>query len=83
MLSKVNDTPHHATLLAKFVKSIGNVRVNLIPYNFTGCEFTCSTTTDLDQFKQALEEEGVVVTQRRTMGEDIDAACGQLVRKEK
>ncbi|MDA1038302.1 MAG: 23S rRNA (adenine(2503)-C(2))-methyltransferase RlmN, partial [bacterium] len=52
MLSKVNDTPHHATLLAKFVKSIGNVRVNLIPYNFTGCEFTCSTTTDLDQFKQ-------------------------------
>lgn len=82
MLSKVNDTPHHAKLLAEFVRRIGNVRVNLIPYNFTGCEFTCSTKNDLDLFESALEEGGVTVTRRRTMGEDIEAACGQLVRKE-
>ncbi len=82
MLSGVNDTPHHAKLLAAFVRRIGNVRVNLIPYNFTGCEFTCSTTKDLDAFEEALEEGGVTVTRRRTMGDDIEAACGQLVRKE-
>src|SRR3989338_5681970 len=82
MLSGVNDTPHHAKLLAEFVKRIGNVRVNLIPYNFTGCEFTCSTKKNLDMFEEALEKSGVTVTRRRTMGEDIEAACGQLVRKE-
>lgn len=81
MLSGINDTPHHAKLLAAFVKSIGNVRVNLIPYNFTGCEFMCSTKNDLDLFESALEDSGVTVTRRRTMGDDIAAACGQLVRK--
>ena len=82
MLSGVNDTPHHAKMLAEFVRRIGNVRVNLIPYNFTGCEFTCSTKKDLDAFEEALEEAGVIVTRRRTMGDDIEAACGQLVRKD-
>lgn len=81
MLSKVNDTPHHARLLADFVQTIGNVRVNLIPYNFTSCEFSCSTSKDLEAFKMALEVSNVTVTTRRTMGGDIAAACGQLVRK--
>lgn len=81
MLSKVNDSPSQARALAKFVTAIGNVRVNLIPYNFTGCAFSCSTPTELDAFEHALEESGVTVTRRRTMGEDIAAACGQLVRK--
>lgn len=82
MLSKINDTQRHAKLLANFVKTIGNVRVNLIPYNFTGCEFSSSTKTDLENFESTLEKSGVIVTRRKTMGDDIAAACGQLVRKE-
>lgn len=82
MLSGVNDTSHHAKMLAQFALDIGDIRVNLIPYNFTGCAFTCSTKDDLAKFKQLLEEHGVTVTQRKTMGDDIAAACGQLVRKE-
>lgn len=79
MLSGVNDTDAHAKQLADFVASIGNVRVNLIPYNFTGIEFCCSEPTELDRFQSILEDRGVTVTRRRTMGEDIAAACGQLV----
>lgn len=78
MLSGVNDTDAQAKQLADFVTSVGNVRVNLIPYNFTGIEFKCSAPDQLDRFQSILEDNGVTVTRRRTMGEDIAAACGQL-----
>ncbi len=78
MLSGVNDTEEKAHLLAEFVQSVGNVRVNLILYNFTGIEFQCSEPTALDRFQSILEEHGATVTRRRTMGDDIAAACGQL-----
>ncbi|MEK7108215.1 MAG: 23S rRNA (adenine(2503)-C(2))-methyltransferase RlmN [Patescibacteria group bacterium] len=78
MLSGVNDTDEQARQLAKFVASVGNVRVNLIPYNFTGIEFQCSNPASLDRFQAILEDHGVTVTRRRTMGDDIAAACGQL-----
>ncbi len=78
MLKDVNDTSHHAKLLAELITKIGNVRVNLIPYNFTGGEFQTSTSQRVKDFFSYLESHGVTVTTRRTMGDDIDAACGQL-----
>jgi 23S rRNA (adenine2503-C2)-methyltransferase len=80
MLDGINDSTTHAAALAKFVKSIGNVRVNLIPYNFTDSEFECSQKNRIDSFESALERSGVVVTRRKSIGEDIAAACGQLTR---
>jgi len=82
MLSGINDSLRDAKQLANFVNSIGNVRVNLIPYNFTGGSFSSSSTETLDAFEDLLERSGVTVTRRRTMGDDIEAACGQLVRSE-
>lgn len=78
MLSGVNDSLDHADALARIVSKVGNVRVNLIPYNFTGGEFSSTTSEGFDLFMEALEFRGVTVTKRRTMGEDIAAACGQL-----
>lgn len=83
MLRGVNDTAHHAKLLAQFVRSIGKIRVNLIPYNFTGGEFLCSTKEGVSEFFDTLETSGVTVTTRRTMGDDIAAACGQLTVESK
>lgn len=83
MLAGVNDTPKHADALVRFAHSIGKVRVNLIPYNFTGERYRQSQELSLKQFADSLERRGVTVTRRRTMGEDIAAACGQLVVKEK
>jgi len=81
MLKGINDTPRHAELLAKFSKSIGKVRVNLIPYNFTDCGFECSTQESITAFQNILEKYGVTTTTRKTQGEDIAAACGQLIKK--
>ncbi len=83
MLKTVNDTREHATKLANFVKSIGNVKVNLIPYNFIGMEFQSTTPAHMTKFKDYLTDHGVTTTIRKTMGEDIDAACGQLITKNK
>jgi len=82
MLHGVNDTVHHAEVLADFVKRAGQVKVNLIPYNFTDSEFESTPKRDLDRFMDQLKNQGVIVMSRRTMGEDIAAACGQLIIKQ-
>ncbi len=79
MLSQVNDTEHHARALVAFARRVGKVRINLIPYNFTGSIYKDSLPGDFIRFQKQLEDAGVVVTRRRTMGDDIAAACGQLV----
>ena len=79
MLKDVNDTDLHAQALANFVHSIGDVRVNLIPYNFTDSVFACSTNERITRFIEQLEKSGTTVMRRRTMGDDIAAACGQLI----
>jgi adenine C2-methylase RlmN of 23S rRNA A2503 and tRNA A37 len=81
MLKGKNDTKMHAEKLANFVNKIGNVKVNLIPYNFIGSEYECSTAEQILQFMNKLEHTGVKVTKRKNMGTDIDAACGQLSTK--
>jgi len=79
MLKGVNDTDTHAEALAAFVREIGHVKVNLIPYNFTDSEFQRSTDEGIERFLSILNRGDVDATRRRTMGDDIAAACGQLI----
>ncbi len=79
MLSKVNDTKEHAEALIRFARKVGKVRINLIPYNFTGSVYRDSLPGDFARFEQQLQDAEVTVMRRRTMGDDIAAACGQLV----
>lgn len=79
MLKGVNDTNEQAQALASFVRSIGNVRCNLIPYNLTDCEFECSEENQISRFLAILGQAGVTAMKRKTMGDDIAAACGQLI----
>lgn len=81
MLNKANDSEMHAQKLAKLINDIGGVvKVNLIPYNWTDSLFDCSTDERFKAFMHVLQERGVNVTRRKTMGEDIAAACGQLIK---
>lgn len=82
MLKGVNDSQEAARALVKFVKSIGNVRVNLIPYNLTGVDFTRSNNTSIEQFFETLQNARVTATTRQAMGDDIAAACGQLAGRQ-
>lgn len=79
MLGGINDAEMHAKKLIDFARRVGKVRINLIPYNFTGSVYKDSLPGDFIRFQRQLEDAGVVVTRRRTMGDDIAAACGQLI----
>lgn len=83
MLSKINDTEAHAKALIAFARRVGKVRINLIPYNFTGSVYRDSLPADFARFQKQLADASVTVTRRRTMGDDIAAACGQLVVEKK
>jgi len=81
MLKGVNDTPAHARELARVLADIP-CKINLIPFNpFPKTRFETSTQKDIDKFGEILIKKGFVVVTRRTRGDDIDAACGQLVGK--
>ena len=78
MLAGVNDQPHHARALAKLLKGM-SCKVNLIPFNpFPNTEYVCSTVPVQLAFQNILQQQGVRTFLRRTRGEDIAAACGQL-----
>ncbi len=79
MLRGVNDTDHHAHELAKLVNELGDLKVNMIPYNFTDIGLERSLDSQIERFKEILEAAEVPVTVRKTMGDDIAAACGQLI----
>ena len=83
MLKNINDTNDHAKVLADFVNSIGHIKVNLIPYNYIGTLLECSTDNQIKTFMKILEENGITVTKRKNMGQDISAACGQLITQKK
>ena len=79
MLRGVNDTPEHARQLVELLRGIPG-KINLIPFNaFPGSRYQCSRRSDILAFQRYLTENGYVATIRKTRGEDIDAACGQLV----
>ncbi len=80
MLREINDTAHHAQALYKFVNKVGLVKVNLIHYNLTDNPFKRSLDPVIADFKETLEAHGVTCTIRKTMGDDIAAACGQLLK---
>jgi len=83
MLDGVNDQPEHAQQLLKLVKTHGGrgvpCKINLIPFNpFPDSGLKCSPRPVVLAFGRILNEGGVVTTVRKTRGDDIDAACGQL-----
>jgi 23S rRNA (adenine2503-C2)-methyltransferase len=81
MIDGVNDTPHHARLLADRLKRVGG-HLNLIPINHVEeREFLPSKPANMRAFIKILEDSGVNVTVRRRLGGDVDASCGQLRRK--
>ena len=78
MLDGVNDQPEHARQLAALLKG-HDAKVNLIPFNpFAGSGFRRSAPQAIGYFRDYLNGRGVTATVRRTRGDDIDAACGQL-----
>ena len=81
MLQGVNDRPEDAKLLAKLLEGIPS-KINLIPFHpFPGTTYRTSSQDRIDRFHQILSERGYTTILRRTRGQDIDAACGQLVGK--
>jgi 23S rRNA (adenine2503-C2)-methyltransferase len=79
MLEGVNDSPAQARALARLLAG-HPAKVNLIPFNpFPGTRYRRSPDAVIVAFRDELLRGGVLATVRRTRGEDIDAACGQLV----
>jgi 23S rRNA (adenine2503-C2)-methyltransferase len=78
MLDGINDKPEHARQLARLLKG-RPAKLNLIPFNaFPGTRYRRSPAAAIVKFRDILNEHGVIATIRRTRGDDIDAACGQL-----
>ncbi|MFN8770652.1 MAG: 23S rRNA (adenine(2503)-C(2))-methyltransferase RlmN [Neisseriaceae bacterium] len=81
MLDGVNDDLAYAKELVTLVRGL-NCKFNLIPFNpFPNSGFTGSNFSHIIKFQKILQNAGVITTIRKTRGEDIDAACGQLVGK--
>ena len=78
MLDGVNDSPAQARELARLLRG-RPAKLNLIPFNsFPGTQFKRSPISVISRFRDELLQRGVMATIRRTRGDDIDAACGQL-----
>ena len=81
MLDGVNDSMQDAKGLIKLLKTVPS-KLNLIPFNpFPNSPYRCSSSATIERFRVLLNDAGIVTTVRRTRGDDIDAACGQLVGK--
>jgi 23S rRNA (adenine2503-C2)-methyltransferase len=86
MMKGVNDLPEHAKALGKLMRRVdakvqraNAAKVNLIPFNpFPGTRFERSDDAQIRDFQKLLLDSGVLTMVRRTRGDDIDAACGQL-----
>jgi 23S rRNA (adenine2503-C2)-methyltransferase len=86
MMKGVNDQPGHARALARLMRQFDArvqrgdaAKVNLIPFNpFAGTQFERSDEADIRAFQKILLDQQVLTMVRRTRGDDIDAACGQL-----
>ncbi len=81
MLDGINDTEIHAKQLIKLLRNIP-AKVNLIPFNpFPHTQYRRSSPENIKIFQQILIKHGINTIVRKTRGDDIDAACGQLVGK--
>lgn len=81
MLNNVNDSLQDARDLVKCLRGFP-AKVNLIPFNsFPDTNYTCSNINTINAFRDILIKAGIITITRKTRGDDIDAACGQLVGK--
>jgi 23S rRNA (adenine2503-C2)-methyltransferase len=81
LMDGVNDHPEHARALVKLLRRLPS-KLNLIPFNpFPGTHYRCSSPARITQFQDIVRAGGLIATVRKTRGDDIDAACGQLVGK--
>ena len=86
LMRDVNDQPQHARELARLMREFDNrlqmkdaAKVNLIPFNpFPGTRYARPDDATIRRFQKLLNESGRIAPVRRTRGDDIDAACGQL-----
>jgi 23S rRNA (adenine2503-C2)-methyltransferase len=79
MLDGVNDSDDHAKQLVALIRGRVACKFNLIPFNpFPQSGLKCSPRERVEAFARILQEAGFVATIRKTRGDDIDAACGQL-----
>jgi 23S rRNA (adenine2503-C2)-methyltransferase len=85
MLKGVNDSIEQAHALSKLINfwfQGESAKVNLIPFNpFPETKYTTSNDAAIDKFQDILYRSGIRTTTRRTRGDDVDAACGQLAGK--
>jgi len=82
MLDGVNDQTQHAKELIAFIEDIPYAKVNLIPFNvYPGSRFNTTPHSTVLHFQGLLKKQGFVTTIRKTRGENILAACGQLAGK--
>jgi 23S rRNA (adenine2503-C2)-methyltransferase len=78
LLAGVNDTDVHARRLVRLLEGVP-AKINLIPFNpFPQTRYRCSPPATMDRFFSLLHRAGIVTITRKTRGDDIDAACGQL-----
>jgi 23S rRNA (adenine2503-C2)-methyltransferase len=83
MLDGINDKPEHAHELARLMHG-RPAKLNLIPFNvFPGTRYRRSAPAAILKFRDILNDHGVIATVRKTRGDDIDAACGQLAGRVK
>jgi 23S rRNA (adenine2503-C2)-methyltransferase len=81
MLDGINDSLQHAKALIRLLEGTPS-KVNLIPFNpFPGTHYRASPMERVEAFRMRLKRSGIIATTRKTRGDDIDAACGQLVGK--
>ena len=81
LIDGVNDHPEHARKLVKLLRRLPS-KLNLIPFNpFPGTAYRCSSERAIREFQGIVMAGGLIATVRKTRGDDIDAACGQLVGK--
>ncbi len=78
MLEEINDLDEHAEQLIQLLKNFP-CKLNLIPFNpFDGIAYKRSSNNRINRFRDKLKMAGIITTVRKTRGDDIDAACGQL-----
>ncbi len=81
LIGGVNDRPEHARALVRLLSQVP-CKINLIPFNpFPGNNFRRSSPDSIERFRQICSASGIVTTVRKTRGDDISAACGQLAGK--
>lgn len=78
MIKGMNDSVEQARALVRLLRTVP-CKLNLIPFNpFPGTRYQCSSEQTIERFRRIVHDAGVVTTVRKTRGDDIDAACGQL-----